>query len=120
MQNHRKRERVHFTTEVTLILGKIKKKFSKTRNVSMNGLFIETDEIVPPGNEGEMELLLIFGSSKKVIKSKFKVARSDALEEDSDGKPLPQGFGIILSDFEGESGEELYNVVRYNRQTSGT
>ena len=117
MKNKRLRERVSFKTEIILSMGKVKKKYSKTRDISMNGLFVETDnvsDILPLGSEGEIEILLILGESKIIIKSKFRITRVVDLEEDKNENPLPLGFGIELFDFEGESSVELYNVLRYN------
>lgn len=114
MENQRLRERVSFITEVILTMDKTKRKFSKTRDISMNGLFIETEDVVSIGNEGQIELFLNFGDLKKIIKSKFKVLRVTSSRQEKTG--LAPGFGIELFDFEGDSSEQLYNVIRYNRR----
>lgn len=114
MKNKRLRERVSFTTFVILTIGKTKRKFTETRDVSMNGLFIETEDPIPVGDEGQIELFLNFGESKKIIKSKFRVLR--VVPPKIDKEALPKGFGVELFDFEGDSSEQLFNVIRYNRK----
>ncbi len=117
MKNKRLRERVSFKTEVILFLGKGKKRYSKTRDISMSGLFVEADnvsDILPLGSEGKIEIFLIFGESKILIKGKFRVMRVVDLEKDKNGKILPVGFGIEIFDFEGDSSVELFNVLKYN------
>ena len=116
-KNKRLRERAPFKTDIILSMGKAKKRYSKTRDISMNGLFVETDnvsDILPLGSEGKIKILLIFGESKIIIKGKFRVMRVIDLVKDKNGNPLPSGFGIELFDFEGDSSIELYNVLRYN------
>lgn len=116
MKNNRLRDRVPFQTEVILTTGTTKRRFINTRDISMNGLFVETKDSLPINTEGEMELILHFGESKKNIKSKFRVLRVVDSKKDNRGKPLPSGFGIGLSDFKEGSSEELYNVVKYNQE----
>jgi hypothetical protein len=116
-KNKRLRERAPFKTEIILSMGKAEKRYSKTRDISMNGLFVETDnvsDILPLGSEGKIEILLVLGESKIIIKGKFLVMRVIDLVKDKNGNPLPLGFGIELFDFEGDSSIELYNVLRYN------
>ncbi len=116
-KNKRLRERAPFKTDIILSMGKAKKRYSKTRDISMNGLFVETDnvsDILPLGSEGKIEILLVLGESKIIIKGKFRVMRVVDLEEDKNGDSLSMGFGIELFDFEGDSSIELYNVLRYN------
>jgi hypothetical protein len=116
-KNKRLRERAPFKTDIILSMGKAKKRYSKTRDISMNGLFVETDnvsDILPLGSEGKIEILLILGESKIIIKGKFRVMRVIDLVKDKNENPLPLGFGIELFDFEGDSSVELYNVLRYN------
>ncbi len=116
-KNKRLRERAPFKTDIILSMGKAKKRYSKTRDISMNGLFVETDnvsDILPLGSEGKIKILLIFGESKIIIKGKFRVMRVIDLVKDKNENPLPLGFGIELFDFEGDSSVELYNVLKYN------
>lgn len=115
MKNNRLRDRVPFQTEVILTIGKTNRKFNKTRDISMNGLFIETKDVIPLNQEGKMELLLSCGASKITVKSKFRVLRVVDLKKGNKKKPEPSGFGIYLFDFEGDSCKELYNIIRYNR-----
>lgn len=82
----------------------------------MNGLFIETDDIIPSNKEGKMDLLLSCGEAKKTVKSKFRVLRVVDLKKSNKEKSEQSGFGIHLFDFEGDSSEELYNVIRYNQE----
>jgi hypothetical protein len=117
MKNKRLRERAPFKTDIILSMGKEKKSFSNTRDISMSGLFVEADnvsDILPMGSEGKIEIFLIFGESKILIKGKFRVMRVVDLEKDKNGKILPVGFGIELFAFEGDSSVELFNVLKYN------
>lgn len=115
MKDNRLRKRVPFETEVILTIGKVKRKFTKTRDISMNGLSVETEEIIQIGTEGNMELILSSGLQKIIIKSKFRVARVFAVEKDKKRKSLSSGFGIELFGFEEDSSEQLYNIIKYNQ-----
>lgn len=118
MKEKRLRERVLFETEITLTIGNATKKFTKTRDISMNGLFIETEKAIPRGTGGKLKLQLTLGEPKIIINSKFRVTRKTASNKNEMGKLLPAGIAIELFDFEGDSSEQLYNIIKYNRGKS--
>ena len=80
----------------------------------MNGLFVETEDITPLNTEGKMELILHSGELKKIIKSKFRVLRVVDSKKNNEEKNLRSGFGIGLMDFEEDSSEKLFNIIKYN------
>lgn len=114
MDNKRLRERVRFQSEVILTTDTNERTFSKVKDISMNGLFIETEDPLPLNAAGEMNLILSFGEKEVIIKSKFRVLRVTDLKKNCNEENLQAGFGIGLMDFEEDSSEELYNVIKYN------
>ena len=64
IEEHRIRDRIPFKTEALITLDDKINRFTKTRDVSMSGLFIETEDVIPNKTEGKVELILTCGDSK--------------------------------------------------------
>ena len=88
-------------TEVTARAG--------SRDVSLQGLYIATDERLPPGTPCEVEIRLNGSSLLLSIRAQGRVARSDA-----------GGLGIEFESFDPDSYFHLRNLVMYNSEDPDT
>ncbi|OHD63294.1 MAG: hypothetical protein A2096_04395 [Spirochaetes bacterium GWF1_41_5] len=108
MNDKRQRKRIDYNIEVLLDAGKETLVYNKTRDISMNGIFIITDSPFAKGSTGTLTINLTFGEQKAVIKAGFIVARS-IKDQGSDS-----GMGLNFTNLDTESSIHLYNIIAYN------
>jgi hypothetical protein len=103
-QNRRKKTRVNFETQV-VIRTKDAEVISQasSKNISLRGVFLETEHDLLPGTPCEVEILLTGTSSLLSIKVQGSVARK--------GKG---GLGIAFKSIDPDSYFHLRNLLMYN------
>lgn len=100
--------RVHFVANFHLMVDGKRYDHDHTENLSMSGVLIIGDDILPIDTEGEFFFSLHCGEAEGVqIKGKFKVVN----HREMDGK---KGMGLSFTEVDPECSMELYRVVRYN------
>lgn len=102
-ENHRKRTRVNFKTSVNLKTDTLNLKGLATKNLSLKGLFIETDEKPPIGTAAEIKLELVGSSSLVELTMKGLIARH--------GK---DGLAVDFTEIDIDSFYHLRHIVMYN------
>ncbi|MFC1504294.1 PilZ domain-containing protein [Spirochaetota bacterium] len=110
--NKRKRERIDFACDVILETKDGKSCYANSRDISMNGIFLKTDNSLPVATEGKIYITMQLGDEKKKVAAQFKVVRTvkDSLYDDEIGMCL-EIFGLDT-----ESSINLYNMIRYNKK----
>ena len=101
--DQRKRTRVHFTARVNLIAGGRELTNLKSRDLSLKGLFVETDQVLSMGTPVEVSLNLSGNTSSVILKMTGRVARVDT-----------NGLGIDFEEVDLDSFFHLRNIVKYN------
>jgi len=103
-RNRRKKTRVDFQTQVS-VRTEDAEVLSKThsRNISLRGVYLETEEALPLGTSCEVDILLSGTSSLLSIRVRGKVARQDA-----------NGLGIVFESIDPDSYFHLKNLIMYN------
>ncbi|MEW5723840.1 MAG: ATP-binding protein [Thermodesulfobacteriota bacterium] len=102
-KEQRKRTRVNFKALVTLAAGREKLVGLATRDLSLKGLFVETDRKLPVETPVDVSLELSGTTSLVSLAMKGKVARVDAA-----------GMGIDFTEIDLDSFYHLRNIVLYN------
>jgi c-di-GMP-binding flagellar brake protein YcgR len=100
-----RRYRATYETLITLkekSSGKVIKK-SRSKDISLNGMFVETTDKLEEGTVCILELLLPNTKDKTVVTIECVVARSS-----------DEGFGITFENMDITSYEHLKNIVIYN------
>ena len=102
----RKATRVTFDTKVTIKTDNPEQvSLAESRNVSVSGLFVTTDEDFPIGTHCDIHIQLGGDADGPSIKVKGKVVRKDR-----------NGVGISFESVDVDSFIHLKNVVRYNAE----
>lgn len=104
----RKFDRVHFVIDLALDAGGKPRRYDRTLDISMGGIFVVGDEPLDVGTEGKFTISLSPGEEGIKIKGKFKVAGVSEKE----GK---KGMGVNFTEIDSDSSMELYKVVQYNK-----
>lgn len=113
----RSRKRVDFVSGVTLVVRGQEHHYPSTKDISMDGVFICTDEPLAIGENGLMVLNMECGELNAQVKASFKVVRRQKTGESAN----PSGMGILFTDLESDSSITLFNIVRYqDRGEDGT
>ncbi len=102
----RKYSRVAFATEILIHLeaeGKIVKVQGNSRDLSLKGLFVGSDDSFTAGTKCEVRIYLTGGIDKIELQIKGSVAR---LSEN--------GMGIVFDSMDVDSYSHLKNIVQYN------
>jgi tRNA 2-thiocytidine biosynthesis protein TtcA len=101
--DQRKRTRVHFKAMVNLIAGGRELKGLKSRDLSLKGVFVETEQPLPLGTSVDVGLDLSGSTSTVLLKMTGKVARVDG-----------KGMGIDFVEVDLDSFFHLRNIIKYN------
>ena len=101
--DQRKRTRVHFKATVNLIGGGRELQNLASRDLSLKGLFVETDQPLPLETEVDVGLNLSGTTSSVLLKMTGKVARVDG-----------NGMGIDFMEVDLDSFFHLRNIIKYN------
>ena len=107
--NKRKFDRVTFRIAITLTIDGNTVHYTKTHDISMNGIFVVTDETLPLDTEGDFEIVLAPGREGIAIKGSFKVV--NIFEKRGE-----KGMGLHFMKVDPDASVELYRVVKYNRE----
>ncbi|MFH1135898.1 MAG: ATP-binding protein [Pseudomonadota bacterium] len=102
-ENQRKRTRVNFKTEVALRVEQEEYSGLKSRDLSLKGIFVETNQVIPEGTAVDLVLSLSGSSSKVELKIKARVARVG-----------PDGLGLDFTEIDLDSFFHLRNIILYN------
>ena len=104
MEERRNKMRVSLRTEVVLKFGdrEIAAK-SHSKDISLNGIFVYTDQKLPVGSFCNLGIMLSGSSSELSLKMIGKIAREG---ED--------GLGIAFESVDVDSYFHLKNIVKYN------
>jgi hypothetical protein len=103
-EERRKRTRVHFTTQVIVKTDKSEiAAEAKSEDISIKGIFINTDKKMPVGTPCDIEILLTGMSTKLVLNIKGVITRQDE-----------SGLGIAFDSVDLDSYIHLKNIVLYN------
>ncbi len=98
----RKWARVPYVIDVQLKITGKKLYYSVTQNISMKGVFLKTEEVLPKGTSGEIIINLEFGQTKIQVKADFTVVRSET-----------DGMGLNFTSIDPDSSITLYNIIKY-------
>lgn len=102
----RSKTRVQFETQVVVRTGDAEiTARAGSRDVSLQGLYVATDERLPEGTPCRVEIHLTGASVRLAIHAEGRVARSDA-----------RGLGIEFESFDPDSYLHLRNLVMYNSE----
>lgn len=100
----RSKPRVYFKTDILLKLDKFEvRTFGSSRDLSLNGIYVKTDDDIPLGSDCMVEIRLSGITEKLSLAMKGTVVRKEAA-----------GIGITFSSMDLDSYTHLKNVVRYN------
>ena len=102
-ENQRKRTRVHFKTTVNLTAPGIDLSGLDSRDLSLKGIFVETDQKLAVGTDVKVTLELSGTSSQVTLKMEGRVARQS-----------PDGLGLDFTEVDLDSFHHLRNIVLYN------
>jgi len=106
MREKRKRTRVEFSTKVIIKLedSEIVTQ-SDTKDISLSGLYVQTDEKIPLNTKVDCKIILPGGIDEFGISIEGIVSRVD-----------PNGFGINFVSMDPDSFAHLKNIAMYNSQ----
>lgn len=105
-EERRNKTRVQFETRVVVRTGDtVVTSRAGSRDISLRGLYIETDRELLQGTSCEVEILLTGTSSKLAIKAQGRVARRG-----------PKGLGIEFESIDPDSYFHLRNLLLYNTE----
>jgi len=103
-EEKRKKPRVNFQTQIILkVDGKVIETEANSKDISIKGVFIDTEKKVSPGSRCDIEILLTGTSSRLALAMKGVIARQD-----------PYGLGIEFDSMDIDSFFHLKNIVSYN------
>lgn len=101
------RQRVPLTLEAMLQVGESSVGYPRTRDISMSGIYLDTDSPLAVGTKGRVTLELASGADGVSIQADFEVVRND-----------PKGMAISFTHMDPDSSIHLYNVIKYQSETS--
>ncbi len=105
-EERRNKTRVQFETRVVVRAGDtVVTSRAGSRDISLRGLYIETDRELPEGASCEVEILLTGTSSNLFIKVQGRVARRER-----------KGLGIEFESIDPDSYFHLRNLLLYNTE----
>lgn len=108
MLNHRKRIRVPFDVDVYFNTADEQIRSRKLQDISMSGLYFQSDIDLPIGATGTVQIYLESGEQQIIISANGKVTRSISADSTS-----PAGIGIEFVEIDSDSSIHLYNVIKY-------
>lgn len=105
-EEKRKRTRVAFETRVALKAGETRiVSDASSRDISLQGMFVRTDQPLAVGTACDMEILLTGSSSRLSIRVQGRVARQGAA-----------GVAVVFDSLDVDSYYHLKNLLLYNAQ----
>lgn len=104
-EERRREERVDFKVKAAIKSGHRRFSSEKTENLSLNGVFIESDEKLEPGTDCHVSLELTGQSSRLWLEMEGKVARVEP----------GRGMAIEFTSLDLDSYGLLKHVVEYNQ-----
>ena len=103
-EERRGKTRVHFKTQVIIKADESKiVSEANSKDISINEIFIKTENKIPVGTPCDIEILLTGTSSRLALRIKGKVTRQDA-----------SGLGISFDSMDIDSHFHLKNIIMYN------
>ncbi|MFH1489296.1 MAG: PilZ domain-containing protein [Pseudomonadota bacterium] len=103
-KDRREKSRVNFKTQVVLSSGDSEIKADvHSRDISLKGLFVYTDQKLPIGALCEISISLTGTSIELSLRAAGRITRQD-----------PKGLGITFDAVDLESYEHLKNILLYN------
>ncbi len=90
--------------------------YTNTHDISMNGVFAMTAKPLPIGTEGRFRFVLSAGMRQETIVGRYEVVRVVGLDDGFTKENPGPGMGLKFLDFEDDSSELLFNVIRYNNR----
>ena len=105
----RGRKRVVYRIEAKIELENRTVNYSNVHDISMSGIFLESDNPLDIGTKGRITIHLKSGDREEEIKSGFTVSRV----VDEAGEKQPAGFAIVFSDLDPDSSILLFNIIKY-------
>jgi len=100
----RSKPRVYFETNILLKLDKFEvQAFGSSRDLSLNGIYLKTDDDVPVGAECAIEISLFGMTEALLLKMQGIIVRKEM-----------SGIGISFNSMDLDSYAHLKNIVRYN------
>jgi hypothetical protein len=103
-EERRTRTRVHFTTQVIVKTDESEiVAEANSEDISIKGLFVNTEERVPVGTPCDIEILLTGTSTRLALTIKGIITRQDA-----------SGLGIAFDSMDLDSYVHLKNIILYN------
>lgn len=104
----RRRTRVNFETKVKLVAGQQTFTQLASKDLSMKGIFVETNAQLPLGTAVDITIELLGTTSNVALWMKGRVARS-----------TPEGLGLDFTEVDLDSFFHLRNIVMYNSGDPG-
>ena len=104
--DRRKNERVGFTTPIHIAIVADGRKMDvqgSTKDLSLKGLFIETQDKIPIGTKCSVEVSLTGSIDQIVLRMKATIVRK-----------TERGLGIAFDSMDVDSYTHLKNIVQYN------
>ncbi|MBW1697432.1 MAG: PilZ domain-containing protein [Deltaproteobacteria bacterium] len=103
-EERRKKVRVHFRTQIIVEADTAKISMDgSSRDLSLNGIFINTDQKMPVNTPCKVKVLLSGMSPPLFLEMDGKVVRSDT-----------SGIAVVFESMDIDSYTHLKNIVRYN------
>jgi hypothetical protein len=103
-EDRRIKRRVDFTTRITLRIKDAELKIDgSSKDISLNGVFIHTDEALPLNEPCDVEIILTGTVEPLNLKMNGKIARKEA-----------HGVAVAFGAMDIDSYSHLKNIVRYN------
>jgi hypothetical protein len=102
----RKRTRVEFSTQVIISVdGSEIATQANSKDLSLNGLFVESDELLDIGTQCHVKVILPGGVNEISLEMDGKVTRH-----------APGGYGILFEGMDPDSFAHLKNIAMYNSE----
>ncbi|ETR72059.1 MAG: type IV pilus assembly PilZ [Candidatus Magnetoglobus multicellularis str. Araruama] len=102
----RRRTRVEFSTQVIIsVEGSEIATQANSKDLSLNGLFVESDEVLDIGTPCHVKVILPGGVNEISLEMDGRVTRH-----------APGGFGVIFEGMDPDSFAHLKNIAMYNSE----
>lgn len=92
----RNNPRQNFVKKVTLVTLKERVYIYQSENLSMSGIFLESEKPLPPGTEGFLSMIVKNNSNMRKINTRFRVVHNHP------GTGGAAGMGVEFVDVENE------------------
>jgi len=105
IEERRRRTRVVFTTEVELRAGDVVVKSTRSKNISMTGIFVFAEHKLEPGTECDVTLRLLGATSDLRLSANGRVVRV-----------TDDGLALEFTSLDLDSYVHLRNLIIYNAE----